>query len=364
MSTPPTGDDPDDIEAPATPPAPGERPPDLPGTDSATSPPPAGSAPQAPAPAPSRRHREAAALGREVREVRGEVDELRRKARELGDEAAADRRAWRGTTGELAELLPRVDEIDERLAALTARVEQGAPTGRAGTGENQDDRAAPITPSAGWNDMDRETARAAWEALARFVGDVLYDQYRLSRLQIPDCWPLHPRMVREIAWLRSQYVMLQEAEAEEPSAAAGWHIRSLPSLLINSVDAVDQRECRPGIHRLTEPEVDEQLALREDAASRREPMPEPSTETGPDRPRLRPEHFPTRSTTPQRGRSSPAGPPAPTAKTLPDLIVGACSPDHWLEFYRDASSADLARRQASDEVAQTVDTQEGTSNAR
>ena len=192
--------------------------------------------------------------------------------------------------------------------------------------------------------MDRAPAEQAWTALAEFVDTVLYRQYRLTRLQVPDCWPVHPRMVRELAWLRSSYLEAQELEAQDPAGSLPWHIRAIPGFLINTADAVDPRECRPGVHRLTDPEVSSYAVRRRTAEHEGRPEPVLTTETGPDRPQLHPAHYPTRSTSTAASPHDSAEPKAPTVTTLPELLVGACHPEHWISYYREASAADLERR--------------------
>ena len=102
------------------------------------------------------------------------------------------------------------------------------------------------------------------------------------------------------------------------------------------------------MHRLTEPEVDHYVAALTAARQAGQPDPEPSTETGVDRPRLRPEHFPTRSTSTAR-RGATATPVAtiprpPKPEALEDLLIDSCRPDYWLGYYDDARAADLAQR--------------------
>lgn len=278
-----------------------------------------------------------ALLGEQIRRLRSKVDAV-------GAEQRSTHATLTSTTGHVAELLPRVNDLERNLDALADQV--GAPAassvgtpGSDGNAAGAEDTPVP-TPAMGWDAMDVEVATAAWEALARFVGEVLHAQYRLTRLQLPDCWALHPRLVRELAWLRSSYVDAATLEDEVPTAATPWHVRALPAFFVNTADAVDPRECRPGVHRLTEPEVDAYLSDLTASRDAGRPNPAVSSESGPDRPRLRPEHFPRRSTSPRRSNNQPD---PPTARTLPDLLVGSCQPAFWLDYYREASAADLQR---------------------
>lgn len=319
-------------------------------------------------------------LGRRLRALREEITELRevdfeRIRRQLDNRLAdlrvelrEDVRIGLGdVNNELAELLPRVGDIEDQLTRLRRELALGAtPTPGpgpdpaagpdAGTGPGTpeglpdapvpaDDNEPPETPSAGWDQMDRATAERAWAALAEFVERVLHRQYRLTRLQIPDCWPLHPRMVREIAWLRSTYLEARALEPAEPGAALPWHTRALPIFLLNSSDAVDVRECRPGIHRVTEAEVTEHQYRRDTADREGSPPPPLTHETGHERPHLIPAHFPLRTVRTTNGpRHGENGPKPPSPDELPDLIVGSCHPDYWRDHYFAASAADLAER--------------------
>ena len=313
-----------------------------PGAASPSAPP---GGPPARSPGPSARgQREAFEAARQLRELREELDRVRTDVATVLGNRESDRAQLREANGWISELLPRVDDLETRLRELAEQVTP-APED---TDTDTPDRPTP-TPAIGWDDMDHGTARDAWEALARFVGDVLHGRYRLTRLQIPDCWPLHPRLIREIAWLRSSYLDAGALEPALPPAAAPWHTRALPPFLANMVDAVDARECRPGIHRLTEHEVDNHLNAVYAARERGDLAPPPSTETGVDRPRFTPEAFPTRGTAPPRGATSRSGGSLnpPKVNTLPDLITGSCEPRWWLGHYHEASAADLAQRPAT-----------------
>lgn len=309
-----------------------------------------------------RRHGQSYEAARQHRALLDEIDHLRSEVRnrltDLRIEVREELRHELGATnGHIAEILPRLHDLEDRVAALTARVAPGPsatvpPDDATGPGAAAESPAAEsatdaptLTPAVGWDQMDRAAAEQAWAALAEFVDTVLHRQYQLTRLQIPDCWALHPRMVREIAWLRTTYLDAGTAEPDEPTAAMPWHIRCIPGFLINVADAVDPRECRPGIHRLTEAEVSRFVVAGQTARREGSPAPLLTDETGHDRPHLIPAHYPTRVTkAAASNRVTDDGPKPPTVEGLPDLIVGPCHPQYWRDHHRAATAADLATR--------------------
>ena len=313
--------------------------------------------PQGTGAARGRRHDGAYDTARQHRALLDEIDHLRNEVRNRFSDHRVEvaehlRHELGETNNHIAEILPRLHDLEDRVAELGAALRHGAApppqptdaTDPAGTRDADTDRPV-ATPSIGWNAMSRGDAERAWEALGQFVDEVLYRQYGLTRLQIPDCWPLHPRMIREIAWLRSTYLDAGPVEPAEPSAAMPWHIRCIPGFLINTADAVDLRECRPGVHRLTEAEVSRFAVAGQTA--RRDGGPEPllTNETGHDRPHVIPAHYPqrvTKSTVSRRGADE--GNNAPTVEGLSDFIVGACHPRYWRDHHRAATAADLAER--------------------
>lgn len=265
-----------------------------------------------------------AAVGDELRALRRNGDDSAARVRELTDE--------------LSRLLPRVDELDTGLAELSGMV---AAAGRGGDGA--DPAQVPgrdLTPAIGWSELAPQARQAAWDALGDWVADVLNHEYRLSRAELPDCWALHPRAVRELAWLRTLHRDCAAADTR-PDQVAEWHTRWLPAAITNLAAAIDPRECVPGRHRLTEDEQRAHETALDAAARNGDPPPALTTETGPDRPRYRPECFPPRrssdhsyATTSQRPRALDAATPAP-----------ASIRDDWWELFLDARLADLGQHQ-------------------
>jgi len=253
----------------------------------------------------------------------------------------------------VAEILPRLGDVEAGLAALDGRVAELL--------DDEDElppKPAP-TPAMGWTAMSEAEARDAWEALAGWVDDVLCGEYRLSRAQLPDCWPVHPRAVRELAWLRTLHLATARHARRAPAAAAEWHTRWLPAAVTNLREAVDARECGPGFHRLTDDERRHHHFELEQAARGREPDPVLSEETGAERPRYLPDRFP-----PLRGRhvsESPGRqgggprPPSPSDHGADQTPIGPSGPGFWVEFYRDAAAEDLARRRARATADPTTD---------
>lgn len=233
-------------------------------------------------------------------------DTLRHVATELGAlRRDVDRTSSlvREHGGLLAEALPRLDALAGDVATLRGTV--AALTAEA---EEEDERQAadlaarravgmapePAGPWA-WPVLDRDTAAAAWDSLARWVGEVLCAWYAPTRAQLPDCWPRHRRAVLELTWLRQTHV---DAHTHRAPAhlAAEWHARWLPAALAGIAAAIDPERCPPGAHH-TDPRDRSQ-----------------------------------RTTASERDRA--AAEPA--------------TPAHWHPHLRDASHADRAQRRCDD----------------
>ena len=185
-------------------------------------------------------------------------DTLRQVAAELG----ALRRDVDRTSGLvrehgslLAESLPRLDAIAGdvaklrgTVAALTAEAEEEDERQAADLAARRAVGMAPEPPGPwAWPILDHDTATAAWDSLARWVGEVLCAWYAPTRGQLPDCWPLHRRAVLELTWLRQTHV---DAHAHRAPGhlAAEWHARWLPAALAGVCAAIDPERCPPGQH--------------------------------------------------------------------------------------------------------------------
>lgn len=279
-------------------------------------------------PAPGAARPWAVEVGEQLRQVQRRLDATDRK----GDETA-------GHVAEIADILgrmsPRLDDVEQGVAALGGAVEAAAAGAGAGDAE---DEALSLTPALRWSQLDRGDKHAAWDALAGFVSEVLNNDYQLTRLELPDCWPVHPRAVRELAWLRTLYIS-SSAIGTRPELVAEWHVRWLPAAITNLSVAIDRRECAPGKHRLTEEERRQYDDAVQQAEATGQPPPPLTGESGVDRPRYLPARFP-----PLRGHDpsynySPAAdrPRLLDAETPPP----PSRPEHWWEYFLDARLADI-----------------------
>lgn len=210
-------------------------------------------------------------------------------AAELAAELAALRRCWRETddiaresAGVLSELAPQVADLEAHLDAReveaggsgSARREDPAVTARkAELGM----LAVPPAPWC-WPLLDPEQATAAWDALARWVDQVLVAGYTISRGTLLDCWPLHPPMVNELSWLRASHLEAHTVGAPA-MLAQDWHLRALPGALAGLRAAVPveaggggrQRPlCGPGHHHTRAGVHDDTLDEQRIAPARRE----------------------------------------------------------------------------------------------
>ncbi|ANY10821.1 hypothetical protein AFB00_30990 (plasmid) [Pseudonocardia sp. HH130630-07] len=269
-------------------------------------------------------------VGEQLRQVLRQLDATTRQS----DETA-------GHVAEIADILgrisPRLDDVEQAVAALGGAVEAAA----TGAGDAEDE-ALSLTPALRWSQLDRGDKHAAWDALAGFVSEVLNNDYQLTRLELPDCWPVHPRAVRELAWLRTLYIS-SSAPGTRPELVAEWHVRWLPAAVTNLAIAIDRRECAPGKHRVTEEERRRYDDTVNEAGSDGRQPPALTIERGANRPRYFPDRFP-----PLRGHDSSYG-ARPTRVALLDAETPAppSRPEDWWEYFLDARMADIGEDHAS-----------------
>lgn len=260
----------------------------------------------------------------------------------LADQLAALRRDHQELVRQVTNVAADSSEILPRIDALDLAVERvGAALGVDAMGNDRADRDD-VTPPTRWSKLDREQVTTAWTALAEWVLEVLNGEYRLTRTQLPDCWPVHRRAVRELAWLRTLHVATTGDVAPPAEVIGEWHTRWLPAALHNIATAIDPRECAPGRHRFTDAERRRYHQQLVSAGQGRGSQPVVTTERGPDRPRYHPDRMP-----PRRGRAddlestgSRTDEPPPSLDEFTPPPVS--EPEHWWEYYLDARLAEIA----------------------
>lgn len=146
-------------------------------------------------------------LGADLRSVRTEVSGLR------GD--------VRNAAGIVAEAMPRLEDVETGLAEVKGTL--AALT---------EEEPEPGNPPIEWPALPAEDAEREWDDLADWVGDTLVPWLQITRSQLPDMWPAHPRAVFELLWLKTCYRQAY-MKRSHPTAAAEWHTRWLDAALTN-----------------------------------------------------------------------------------------------------------------------------------
>ncbi|NKQ59223.1 hypothetical protein HFP15_40930 [Amycolatopsis sp. K13G38] len=146
-------------------------------------------------------------LGADLRTVRTEVSGLRADVRE--------------TAGLVAEAMPRLEDVENDLAEVKGTLEALT-----------EEEPEPGNPPVEWPALPAEDAEREWDELAEWVGDTLVPWLQITRSQLPDMWPAHPRAVFELLWLKTCYRQAY-MKRSHPTAAAEWHTRWLAAALEN-----------------------------------------------------------------------------------------------------------------------------------
>ena len=214
------------------------------------------------------------------------------------------------SAGLLAQAIPRLDTLAEQVAEVRGRAstsDGGGPGGEAVSG-------------VVWETLTAEQAVEEWTRLATWVADVLGPWYEVSRGHLPDCWALHPPVVRYLSALHTAYVAAYSGPAASAAAVADWQSRWLPNSLGAIFGHMDPRDrvCAPGRHDGAGP----------DGAA-------VFTETG-----FRMTGHPTRPATELEQLQAELG--RDTVYLRDDPI----RPEHWSPFWRRAVDADVAARRA------------------
>ena len=255
-------------------------------------------------------------------ELAGELRAARDEHRRDVDQLRTDLTGLSTLIGEnadlLAQVLPRVSDLDVELGQLADRLDSlagivAAIPGAAG-GAAQD--AALVD----WPSLSAEAAAAEWQALGDWIAGVLGPFYELTRDQLPDCWPLHRPAVLELVWLRRTYIAAHRPDAL-PSAAADWHTRWRREALANIATAISNKWCRPGEHWV------DRFDRRQDGA----PAPQ---RLAPPRPRP---HVPGQRPGPENANVGLGG--------------EISTPQHWGPAFQSAATADIEWRRQRDATA-------------
>jgi hypothetical protein len=165
--------------------------------------------------------------------LRGEIETLRTDIHATNDIHGQ-------TAGLLAEALPRLDDVDQRISRAETYL-----------AELLAEQKAPPNPPIHWPTLPAEQVEKRWHDLADWVSTILVGWYELTRAQLPDCWPRHSPAVLELSWLRTTYVQAYFPRSS-PSLAAEWHVRWRPGALANIAAAIPVEWCRPGEHLVHE----------------------------------------------------------------------------------------------------------------
>lgn len=203
-------------------------------------------------------------------------DDVAAELRALRTRVAETDAIARESAGLLAETAPKVFQLEEHVAALHGTVTALLAHAGAEDTPAEDPAVTAAKSQLGlrpeppgpwcWPLLDAVQATAAWDALGRWVGEVLVPTYELTRGQLPECWPHHPRLVTELSWLRHGYL---EAHTHGAPAqkAADWHLRQLPGVLA-ATQVLARRDpdgCGPGYHLGRCPDQDQYLVTRREA---------------------------------------------------------------------------------------------------
>lgn len=130
-----------------------------------------------------------AATATELRAVRADLEKLQ-------SAVLAQGQLGRDTARLIAETIPRLADIDDRLAHAEGQVAQLL----------DEPNPSRNPPPVHWPTLPAAEAEQRWTELAEWVATILVDWLDLTRGQLPDCWPRHRPAVLELSWLRSSYL--------------------------------------------------------------------------------------------------------------------------------------------------------------
>ncbi|MDN5918546.1 MAG: hypothetical protein L0I76_26185 [Pseudonocardia sp.] len=276
-------------------------------------------------PASPRRDQMLSDLAAEIRAAR---DDQQRDAARLRADLARFEELLSENATLLGQSLPRITDLEGEVSGLTGRVEELSKA----SGKPAADKPPKITP-ADWPTISPGAAHREWDALGQWVAEVLCPIYQPTRVELPDCWPQHPRAVVELVWLRHAYVAAHEPDAAA-TASAEWHVRWRAAAFRNLEDAVPDKWCRPGEHLVDDMES---MHRRDRAARARREADAQAAQQHPAR----------------RAAMAHTPPPAPADPHAPQTV------ENWISHWRAAMATDLQARRERHAAALAAATAEG-----
>ncbi|WP_432830032.1 hypothetical protein [Dactylosporangium sp. CA-092794] len=139
-------------------------------------------------------------------------------------------------TDEVARLRARLLDVEQRLASVTAAVNDlaGIAADVTALSERLTDQAphrtAAAPPRPSWFEADAERAVALLTDLTDWVARILV-RHVAAREALPECWMLHGEVVEELLWLKDAWAEAYHGPQSTPSLVADWHDRRLPGLM-------------------------------------------------------------------------------------------------------------------------------------
>jgi hypothetical protein len=138
------------------------------------------------------------------------------------------------TVSAVAQLQPQLADVEAELGVLRGEVS------KLHASKQETIVMAPVN----WPALSAKDAEAVWEALGRWVQEVLGGWCEVTRDQLPDCWALHRPALMQVSWLWTSHT-----EAYLPSSrahqAAEWHTRWLDAALEKIKTVIPVSQCRP-----------------------------------------------------------------------------------------------------------------------
>lgn len=169
--------------------------------------------------------------------------DLGAQVRDLGTRVDGLKRTVVDVTSTVSEFGPQLIDVQRDLGKLSEQVEELL------------DSPEVKNPPINWVALPAEDAEREWDALGRWVHEVLASWYEITRDQLPDCWALHRPAFLQVSWLRTSHVESYLSRSH-PNQAAEWNTRWLDAALEKIKAAIPDTRCRPLVGRPGEHLVD------------------------------------------------------------------------------------------------------------